>query len=78
MRGDFGGGGGFAEAGDVFVFARAFFSPPRVIGGGDVVEVGVGQLAVDAIDEGAEFAGVDEEPLAAPVGRDQASSTQPG
>ena len=40
---------------------------PGVIGGRDFVEVGVGQLAVDAVDEGAEFAGVDEEGLFAAV-----------
>ena len=34
---------------------------------GDLVEVGVGQFAVDAVDEGAEFAGVDEEGLLAAV-----------
>ena len=34
---------------------------------GDILEVGVGQLAVDAIDEGAEFAGIDEEGLLAAV-----------
>jgi len=35
-------------------------TPPRVVGGGDFLQVGVGQLAVNAVDEGAEFAGVDE------------------
>ena len=36
---------------------------PGVVGGDDLLEVGVGQFAVDAVDEGAEFAGVDEEGL---------------
>ena len=34
---------------------------PAVIGGGDFCEVGVGEFAVDAVDEGTEFAGVDEQ-----------------
>ncbi len=38
-----------------------------MVGGGDFLQVGVGQLAVDAVDEGAEFAGVDEERLFAAV-----------
>ena len=38
-------------------------SAPGVVGGGDLLEVGIGQFAVDAVDEGAEFAGVDEEGL---------------
>ena len=67
VRGDFCSGGGFAEAGEVGVFARAFVSAPGVVGGDDFLEVGVGQLAVDAVDEGAEFAGVDEEGVFAAV-----------
>ena len=67
MRGDFGGGGGFAEARDVFVFARAFISPPCVVGSGDFLQIGVGQLAVNAVDEGAEFPRVDDEGLFAAV-----------
>ncbi len=34
---------------------------------GDLLQVGVGQFAVDAVDEGAEFAGVDEEGVLAAV-----------
>ena len=34
-----------------------------MIGARDFIEFGVGQLAVDAVDKGAEFAGVDEERL---------------
>ncbi len=34
---------------------------PGVVGGGDLCDVGVGEVAVAAVDEGAEFAGVDEE-----------------
>ena len=67
VRGDFGGGGGFAEAGEVLVLARALFSPPSVVGGDDFLEVGLKQLAVDAAEEGAEFAGVDEEGLLATI-----------
>ena len=63
VRGDFGGDGGFAETRYVFVFARALFSTPCVIGGDDFLDVGVGQFAVDAVDERSEFAGVDEEGL---------------
>ncbi|MEO6064974.1 MAG: hypothetical protein ABIP49_04235 [Lysobacterales bacterium] len=47
-RGDFSGGGGFAEASEVFVSARALIAAPRVEGDDDFLEVGVGQLAVDA------------------------------
>jgi hypothetical protein len=58
VRGDFSGGGGFAEARDVLVFRRRRFGcrhclPPRVIGARDLGEIGLGQLAVDAVDEGA-------------------------
>ena len=38
-----------------------------MIGAGDFLQVGVGELAVDAVDEGAEFAGVDEEGFAASI-----------
>jgi len=38
-----------------------------VVGAGDFLKVGVGEFAVDAVDEGAEFAGVDEEGLFAAV-----------
>ena len=40
-----------------------------MVGVGDFLQVGVGQLAVDAVDEGAEFAGVYEEGLLAPVAK---------
>jgi hypothetical protein len=40
-----------------------------VIGGGDFLEVGVGQFAVDAVNEGAELAGVDEKGLFAAVAK---------
>ena len=38
-----------------------------MVGGRDFLQVGVGQLAVDAVDQGAEFAGIDEEGLFAAV-----------
>ena len=99
VRGDFGGGGGFAEAGNIVILAQrrrgakrfcfAFFlgvfaawretiSSPRMIGGGDFPEVGVGQLAMDAVDQGAEFAGVDEEGVFAAVGGALTPSPSPG
>ena len=34
-----------------------------MVGVDDLCDVGVGQLAVDAVDQGAEFAGVDEQGL---------------
>ena len=85
VRGDLGGGGGFAEAGDVGILTqrrrgfeipfslcvsaslREIFPSPRMVGVHDLREVGVGQFAVDAVDEGAEFAGVDEEGVFAAV-----------
>ena len=78
MRGDFGVRGGFAEASHVRIRSRGVFSfqfsvisrntgTPCVIRGGDFLEVGVGQLAMDAVDEGAEFTRVDEEGLFASV-----------
>ena len=36
-------------------------------GGGDFLKIGVGQLTVDAVDESAELAGVDEESVLAAV-----------
>ena len=38
-------------------------APPCVVGGDDFLKVGVGQFAVDAVDEGAKFASVDEQSL---------------
>ena len=52
---DFGGGSGFAEAGDVFVFTSPFTSTPCMISRRDFLKINVGELAVDAIDEGAEL-----------------------
>ncbi len=79
MRGDFGGGGGFAKSRDVSVAGisltpslshwervaggRVRVTTPEVIGARDFLQVGVGELAVDAVDEGAEFAGVNEQRL---------------
>ena len=40
---------------------------PGVVGAGDLGDVFVGQLAVDAVDERAELAGVDEQGLAGPL-----------
>ena len=48
---------------------------PGVIGGGDLVEVGIGEFAVDAVNEGAEFASVDEEGFFAAVAK--ADVTEP-
>ncbi len=56
-----------AEAGHVGVLARVLVAAPGVVGAGDLRDVGVGQLAVHAVDHRAELAGVDEERLAAPV-----------
>jgi len=36
---------------------------PRVVGGDDFLEVGIGQIAVDAVDKGAEFAGIHKQRL---------------
>jgi len=63
VRGDFGGGGGFAEAGDVGVATGPRYSPPCMVGGDDLLEVGVGQLAVVAVDERPHFPRIDEERL---------------
>jgi len=41
----------------------ATISPSCVVGADDSLQVGVGQLMVDPVDEGTEFAGVDEESL---------------
>ena len=50
------GGGGFAETRYVGVGAATFVAAPGVVGADDLVDVGLGQLTVDAIDERAEFA----------------------
>ena len=39
---------------------RKRIATPRVVGSRDFLEVTVGELAVDAVDEGAHFPGVDE------------------
>ena len=73
---DFVSGGGFAEAGDVGVFANFRMRLAQWIVGRRArrdrccaifCDVVVGQLAVDAVDERAEFARVDEERLFAAV-----------
>ncbi len=74
VRGDLGGGGGFAEASHVRIRSLGVFSfqfsvisrntgTPCVIRGGDSLKINVRQFAMDAIDEGAEFTRVDEEGL---------------
>ena len=67
VRGDFSGGGGFAEAGDLFVFRRiriesgvTLVAAPSMIGGRDSVQVGVSELTMNAVDESAKLSGVDE------------------
>src|SRR5438093_6287528 len=47
--------------------ARVLVAAPGVVGAGDPGDVGVGQLAVHAVDHRTHFARVDEEGLAAPV-----------
>ena len=59
--------GGFAEAGDVFVFAGLLLPPPGVIGVGDFLDVFVRQFPVGAVHHAAHFAGVDKKNLAAAV-----------
>ncbi len=83
VRGDLGGGGGFAEAGHIGILTRrrgdaegfrpgSFFSAfsatpresissPRMVGLHNLREVGVGQFSMDAVNEGAHAAGVDQE-----------------
>jgi len=48
-----------------------------VVGAGDLREVGVGQLAVGAVHQRAELAGVDEQGLAAPVAEVRSLSPAP-
>ena len=83
MSGDFGGGGGFAKSRNIDVSGisltpslshwervaggRVRVTSPCVVGGDDLFEVGISELAVDAVDEGAHFPGVDEEGLLAAV-----------
>ena len=64
VRRDFGGAGRLAEARDVFVFARAFLSPPRMVGRHDLLNVSVCQLAVDAVDQRSQLSGIDKQRLA--------------
>jgi hypothetical protein len=59
-RGNFLRGGGFAEAGNIRVFGRAFFSAPCVVSADDFFQIGFGQFTMDAIHERAQFAGVNE------------------
>ncbi len=78
VPGDFGVRGGFAEASHVRIRSRGVFSfqfsvisrnpgTPCVIRGGDSLKINVRQFAMDTVDEGAEFARVDEEGLFASV-----------
>lgn len=67
VRSDFGGGCGFAEASHVFVFPRTFITTPRMVGGGDLVEIDIGQLAMHTIDQGSEFARVYEQGVLASI-----------
>ena len=47
----------------------SFVAAPGVVGVGDLLDVVVGQFAVDAVDQRAQLAGVDEERLAAAVAK---------
>src|SRR3990172_1765598 len=67
-------GGGFAEAGDIFIpltpalsHTGRSFAAPSVVGVGDPGDIVIGQVAMDAIDQCAELAGVDEQSLAAAI-----------
>lgn len=74
--GNFGGGGGFAEARHVSVRSwvpacagmTVWWVPaPCMVSVDDLCNVGVGQFAMNAVDVRAEFAGVDEESFAAMI-----------
>jgi hypothetical protein len=60
MRGNLVRAGRFTVTGDVGVLACPFVAAPRMIGAGDLVEVGIGQLAMHTVDKRAKFAGIDE------------------
>lgn len=64
---DLGGGGRFAKPRHIFVAAIAVNSPPTVVGAADLLQVGLQQLPVHPIDQRAEFAGIDEQRLPAPI-----------
>ena len=57
----------FAEAGVSSYLPRAFVAAPCVVCPGNFCDVVVGQFAMDAINQRAEFAGINEKHFAAPV-----------
>jgi hypothetical protein len=60
--------GTLAEAGDVFVPRLAtLVAAPSVVSVGDLLDVNLGRFAVDAIDQRAQLASVDEQHMAAAV-----------
>ena len=67
MPGDLTGGGRLAEPGDVFVLASTFVSAPSVVCRDDLLEVRLGQLAVDPVNQRAQLAGIDEQRLSAAI-----------
>jgi hypothetical protein len=67
VRGDFGGGGRLAESRQHPRTCRPLCLRARRGRWDDLLEVGVGQLAVDAVDQGAQLARVDEKRLFAAV-----------
>ncbi len=48
---------------------RDGIAAPGVVGVGDAGDIGIGEFAVNAVDQGAEFAGVDEQGLFAAVAK---------
>jgi len=70
--------GGFTEAGDVFVLARVLLTPPRMIGSSNLLDIGIGQFAPRAVDQLAQFTGVDEQHFAAPVAQGRAAALAVG
>ena len=69
VLGDFFCCGGITEAGDVGIFTIAVvgIAAPDVVRTRDAFDVLIGQFTVDAVNHRAEFAGVNEQRLAAAV-----------
>jgi hypothetical protein len=75
---DFRRGRGVAEARHVLVLPGLFLAAPGVIGVGDLLDVFVGQFAVDAVHQCPQLAGVNEERLALALPRPLAGRDEDG
>ena len=60
-------GGRFAEARHVCIFPCVLFTTPGMIGIGNLLNLGVGQLTTGSIHQLAHLAGVNEQHLSTPV-----------